>query len=255
MAMWGAIFFEATLIVIFILRYGDTSVGRDIATLLSCGIVAHLIYLPFYYYGIRVGAYHNYANQCLNGLIVLRLCYPANHDLLARISIIEKVKNRLFNNDHLFLNTYFNALTCSIFMLCALPLCTLIFIINTDQMRATGIAIILFSFFVAFEGAKARAAAAETNADAENRIVFTVGGLTALLVVVASVSWVVSAFYNRAEDGAFFNTGYASGYSDAKSGTTPKLETDFEKALWCNMVATEPHARPPGFTCLTGKKP
>ncbi len=37
----------------------------------------------------------------------------------------------------------------SMFVLCALPLFTLIYFINTDQMCITGIAIILFVFIVA----------------------------------------------------------------------------------------------------------
>lgn len=46
-----------------------------------------------------------------------------------------------------------------------------------------------------------------------------------------------------------FDLGYASGFSDAKSGSTPKRETDFNMALWC-INAYERHPPPPGFACF-----
>jgi hypothetical protein len=46
-----------------------------------------------------------------------------------------------------------------------------------------------------------------------------------------------------------FDLGYASGFSDAKSGSAPKRETDFNKAMWCiNTSGDTPP--PPGFACF-----
>jgi hypothetical protein len=51
----------------------------------------------------------------------------------------------------------------------------------------------------------------------------------------------------------FFDTGYASGYSDAKSSVPPKKETDFRKVLDCVFEANTKMPPPPGKGCLDKK--
>ena len=261
----AGVFYEATCIVIFNLLYGMHHVGRDVNTVSFYGLVCYLVYLPFYFLGIDVSAYHNYAAKGLNALIVLRLFYFGNRDLLANISIIDHSKKWLLDG-RLFLNTYINGLTIAVFFLCAIPLCTLIYLVNTDTMRVTGIAVILFSFFIAFDssrkntGARTQAQAIDIplfdeRKDALDKANHTIWEMKNLLKII-SIAAIICAiclpqtvdFYQR----SFFDLGYASGYNDAKSGTAAKRETGFKKALWCIEVSQQKIPMPPGYSCLSG---
>lgn len=87
MAMWGNIFFEMTAIIIFNLLFGASGVGRDVITLTFYGVLVHLLYIPFYCYGIDLSSEHNNAQKIINALIVLRLLLPFSQDLLHRIAL------------------------------------------------------------------------------------------------------------------------------------------------------------------------
>ncbi|WP_338848953.1 hypothetical protein V8J88_08415 [Massilia sp. W12] len=149
-AMWGAIFSAVTLIIILDLLYGDSKVGKDINTLISYIAVAHLLYLPFYYHGYQVAIYHNTAVKIINALIIFRLFYLGDRTLFSAIAFIEKTKLIIPNKKRPFSN-YVNGLTVTLFIVCAIPFFTLIYIINTDKMRITGIAVVLLVFFIAIE--------------------------------------------------------------------------------------------------------
>jgi hypothetical protein len=249
-------FFEATGIIIFNLLYGKYSVGRDINALSSFGLIFTFIYLLFYFAGINASVQQNLIANVLNGLIVLRCVYMTERDLFAVASPIGQLKKWLLNR-YWFVNAYINALTVAVFALCAVPLFVMMYLINTDQMRASGIAVILFAFFVAFENAKRYAAldAAvadvepvaldEASIEAEQHAMFIARFV--YFVVACSIAYAVGVVADDKE--RFFNVGYASGYADAKSGAAPKKETDFEKALWCNMVKLNGQANPPGMQC------
>jgi hypothetical protein len=49
---------------------------------------------------------------------------------------------------------------------------------------------------------------------------------------------------------SFFNSGYASGFNDAKSNAPPKKETDFDKVLKCVFEANHNWPQPKGKGCL-----
>lgn len=263
MAMWCNILVDVNLIIIAALRWGDRSEARDICTLASIGVLIHLAYLPFYHNGIDVSAYHNGAQKIINWLIIARLFYVGERDIIAPVSLISRTKN-FFLNERFFLNEYVNGLTAVVTIFCAAPLCTLIYIINTDEMRATGIAIILFSFYIALSSAGKRIAetidveATQAKRDAlavaneryrELEVWFIVFAVAAAIVglgLVASVN-----FYKV----SFFDAGYASGFNDAKSGAAPKRETDFKKALACIEVNRAHFPAPSDVGCPAKAKP
>lgn len=271
LAMWGTVFVDATAIIILNLLYGEHSVGRDTNTLNFYGIVCHLVYIPLFYGGYHVGAYHNIAIKCINALIVLRLFYFGSRDLLANIAIIERAKKWLLS-DRFLLNHYVNGLTFAIFLLCAIPLCTLIYLINTDEMRITGIAVILFSFFVAFDIARKRKAGISTidvQQAATGKSVSAVTRARVLRLVrrarreVAEMRGFIKFVYlgsalificllavteGTIKRDTIFS--YATGYVDAKTGKPPRVGTDIQKLMKCFNVKTEGKPPPPTKECI-----
>ena len=257
MAMWSTVLFDLTVIIIFNLEFGNNSCVRDIGTLNLYAVIFHLIYIPCFFYGYQFGDYHNYAIKCVNGLIALRLFYFGERELLSRISIITPPKKWLLGRNW-FINSYVNGLTVTIFALCAAPLFTLIYLINTDKMRITGIAIILFSFYVAIEHSKKRILigatpkpeivppAKEDNAApiaaphddanelarAKTRIESLVEACKILIggFIVCSFLGGYAAHFKSKK---MFVFGYAFGYADGKSGTKPKSETRFTRLVDC----------------------
>lgn len=269
MAIWGDIFFEATVIIIFNLLYGMESIGHDTNTLNFYALICHLIFVVFYFYGYQVAEYHNNAIKFLNALIVLRLFYFGSREFLSKIAIIEHSKKWLLDS-RLFVNTYVNGLTIALFFLCAIPLFTLIYIINTDQMRVTGIAIILFTFFIAIEKSdKTRDAEiakrtvlplddiSDAHADqatqAHERVIAQVATIAntvdkanfkffdieffkdicKMLAIILVGVLIVCALLLQAKNRSIFNYGYAAGYTDAKSGDKPKMETNWNLLQQC----------------------
>lgn len=243
-AVWGNVFFDATVIIIFNVLYGNSLVGRDANTLNFYALIFHVIYLPFYYGGYQVAIYHNTAIKVINALIVLRLCYFGERELLASIAIIERLKRVFYQHRWLF-STYVNGLTITLFFLCALPLFSLIYIINTDEMRITGIAVVLFTFFIAIEFSEHRknqsaAAPAPALSEAEktelvqvkesrNIYLSLVKGLCLFIIV----GWFFAGLVMRAKEAQFFTRGYANGYTDGKAGKAPISKEHTEKLLEC----------------------
>lgn len=249
MAMWGVVFSELTTIIILHLLYGTTGVGRDVNTLNFYGVVFHLLYIPFYCYGIDFSTEHNNASKCINALIVGRLLLPLSPDLLRRIALLDYAKD-WFHAHRLFVSQYVNGLTISIFILCALPLFIMIYLTNTDQMRITGIAIVLFAFFIAIESAKKAAPPAEPpqprSINEEDSALSKAAGqepsfdrreFLVTLFVAVIVAFVLVNFRpsDTAKDRAYL-TGYASGYSDGKNGVKPKSSVRLNKLLYCQLV-------------------
>lgn len=241
--------------------YGTENIEHDVNTLNFYALVCHLIFVAFYFYGYQVADYHNYAAKLINGLTVLRLFYFGNREFFSRIAIIEHCKNWLFDS-RCFVNNYINGMTIALFVLCAIPLFTLIYFINTDQMRVTGIAIILFAFFTAIEKSDknktaktSRDATAKINNDVIIQVVMPTNVVApqgdakdvdffnieffkdtckmlaiALVLVLAGGQLVMYA-----REQTMFSLGYASGYTDGKSGAKPKSETDFKKLMRCSF--------------------
>jgi hypothetical protein len=257
MAMWSNILFEATVIIILNLRYGTESIGRDVNALKFYAVLAHLAYIPFYFQGIDVSAYHNYGVMGINGLILLRLFYFGDRDLLSRIAVIEYSKKWLLDN-RWFVNSYINGLTTAIFTFCAVPLFTLIYLINTDRMRVTGIAIILFAFLLAIENStKKRAASAAKSfldeaprggnktipilAQVNDAIELVaakerIKAITYLLKIAVGVivaGYVIGALMIQGEGQKKFLFGYAFGFADGKNGVKPKAEVRLERLVKC----------------------
>ena len=269
MAMWSNILFEATVIIILNLRYGTESIGRDVNTLKAYAVLLHLAYIPFYFNDIDVGIYHDYGVRGINGLIVLRLFYFGKRDLLARIAIIEHSKKWLLDS-RWFVNSYINGLTIAVFTICAIPLCTMIYIINTDQMRVTGIAIILFAFFTAIEnsskiraanaakstlaaaavakGSTATIAAQHADAkelvEAKERIKDLTGHLKTAGGVIAA-GYFICFLMVQGEGQKKFLFGYAFGFADGKSGVKPKAEVRLERLVKCFDRGDGGGGRPP----------
>ncbi len=251
MAMWGGIFVELTAMIIFNLRYGRTALGRDINTLIFYGVVLHLLYIPFYSYGIDLSAYHNNAQKGLNALIVLRLLLPLQQDLLQRIAVIEYAK-AWFHQNQPFVRQYVNGLTVSIFILCALPLFTLMYFINSDQMRITGIAIVLYAFFVAFENSKTeqkpapqpRPAVQENdNTDVDAKFITLpkedvelLRNGVKLLAGLLAIAFITALAVSGSNKESTFLSGYAAGYHDGKTGAPPKTTMNLGKMLYCQLV-------------------
>ena len=50
------------------------------------GVLIHIAYLPFFFYGINLAALHNDAHKTINTLIELRLLYIGGKELLRLIS-------------------------------------------------------------------------------------------------------------------------------------------------------------------------
>jgi hypothetical protein len=248
--------YEAVGIVLFNLLYGKYSVGRDINTLSFFGLICYAIYLPFYFAGADASEAHNNAAKILNVAIVIRCVYMTERDLFATFSPINIVKKWLLKRQW-FVNSYINTLTVAVFAFLAVPLFTMMYFINTDEMRAAGIAVVLFAFYVAFENAK-RAAPEETiapdveSAGSDNTDFFHPENMLfgARLIYFGVVFCVLLGYAEFVETKEkFFNVGYASGYSDAKSGVAPKKEADFSKAVWCNMARMPGQPNPPGLSC------
>ncbi len=245
MAMWGAIFSATTVIIIFNLLYGHSKVGKDINTLISYIAIFHLIYLPFYFYGYQVSIYHNTAVKVINALIVLRLCYFGDRELLSRISITERAKDVFHKKSKLFSN-YVNGITIALFFLCAVPLFTLIYIINTDEMRITGIAVVLFTFFIAIEfsdhkikKAKIANSISSLNEDEQSEleklresrsewVTFSkILGAALVIVILYSIA------SGRGIESTYFSLGYSDGYNDGKNGSAKISKEHQEKLLQC----------------------
>lgn len=250
MAMWGNIFFEMTAIIIFNLLFGASGVGRDVITLTFYGVLVHLLYIPFYCYGIDLSSEHNNAQKIINALIVLRLLLPFSQDLLRRIALLEYAKG-WFHVNRLFVSQYVNGLTISIFILCALPLFTMIYFINTDQMRMTGIAIVLFAFFIAIESTKkaqqsaeqakpsTRETTAENTTDSKSPAQENADhtrGFVMLLIACFAAFVAFNLWPSDSQQDRMYKTGYASGYQDGKNGVKPKSSVRLGKMLYCHLV-------------------
>ena len=253
------LFYEATCIIIFNLLYGRYSVGRDINTFNTFALFFALIYFFLSFANIDASTQLNFVAKGINGLIILRCVFPTERALFAQFSPIEITKKWILKRQW-FVNAYINGLTVAIFVFCAIPLFTMMYLINTDEMRASGIAVVLFAFAVAFESAKRYATTApsvaapaeqdeQSIADEEHTMGIARAVYCMLVVIAASIFVSYTDLERR-----FFNVGYASGYSDAKSGAVPKKETDFQKSLWCNMVMVRGQSNPPGLSCDDGPK-
>lgn len=257
MAMWCALFFMATVSIILSLLYGQSNVGRDVNTLVFYIPILHLIYLPFYYYGYQFAIYHNTAVKFINALILLRLCYFGERELFSRIAFIERTKTIFQNNRWLF-SYYVNGLTITLFFLCAMPLFTLIYIINTDEMRITGIAVVLFTFFIAIEVSDRRTKQSANNSpsisivkeaeqDALNKLTNSSNFYKAIAQILGAALIAVilfSALSIRAKEVSYFKYGYNDGYTDGKNGKAPISDKNREKLLNCyrydsNNIAKE----------------
>ncbi len=249
MALWGMTLFELTAIIIFNLLYGSTGVGRDINTLNFYAVLLHLLYIPFYCYGIDLSDYHNNAAKCFNYLIVLRLLLPLQQDLLQRIALVEYAK-AWFQQNQPFVRQYINGLTISIFLLCALPLFTLIYFINTDQMRITGIAIVLFAFATAFQNSKTEQKPAPQPSPAVQEIdeadakfvtlpkeeVEFLRYATKVLAILLAITLITTMLMAGPKKEDMFLSGYAAGYHDGKNGSPPKTTMNLGKMLYCQLV-------------------
>lgn len=245
MAMWGATFFMMIVAIIINLLYGDRKIGKDVNTLLFYIPIAHLIYIPFYFYGYQVSIYHNTAVKVINALIVLRLCYFGDRELLSRISITERAKDVFHKKSKLFSN-YVNGITIALFFLCAVPLFTLIYIINTDEMRITGIAVVLFTFFIAIEfsdhkikKAKIANSISSLNEDEQSElkklresrsewVTFSkILGAALVIVILYSIA------SGRGVESTYFSLGYSDKYNDGKNGSAKISKEHQEKLLQC----------------------
>ncbi len=193
----------------------------------------------------------------INGLIVLRLFYFGDRDLLSRIAVIEYSKKWLLDS-RWFINSYINGLTITIFTFCAIPLFTLIYLINTDKMRVTGIAIILFTFFIAIENStkgraanKAKSAPADVPAAKEGAAHIAAQGgteeelayaedhikdqneLLRLTNAVIIAGFFICLLMIQGEGQKKFLFGYAFGYADGKNDVKPKAEVRLERLVKC----------------------
>jgi hypothetical protein len=268
-AIWANVFLEATIIIIFGLLYSDQSIGRDVNTINFYSLLSHLIYLPCYYQGYQVGEYHNYAIKFLEAVFYLRLCYFGNRALLAHVSVIGFSKQWLLSR-RWFVNSYINGLTGVLFAVCAIPLFTMIWLINTDQMRASGIGIVLFVFFIATEYAKRNspAAAAQPTAnlttpapeiaptdlaaiEEAKRINGGLLYLAQVLAVVLGLALIIGFFALERNTDLNLNFGYAIGYADGKAGKKPQSEVDLAKLVQCYNPPDLGTGRPapPGPEC------
>jgi hypothetical protein len=262
-------FYEATCILIFNLLYGRHSVGRDINFLSILGLISIPIYFFLSFVGVDASQQQRFFAKALNVLIVIRCLYMAERDLFATFSPINIAKKWLLKRQW-FVNSYINTLTVAVFAFLAVPLFTMMYFINTDEMRASGIAAILFAFYIAFEKAKNQLATPATNEVARvepvtgaeqdelakaNEIIFElnfwVKTLLVMFVILGIGLFASVKFYKV----SFFDAGYASGYSDAKSGAAPKREANFQKALDCIEVNRNRFPTPSDAGCPAIGKP
>jgi hypothetical protein len=267
MAILADLFFSVAIVIIFNLLYGEENTGRDVNTLNFYATIIHLIYIPSYYYGYQFAMYHNYAAQVINGLIVLRLFYFGSRQILSRIAIIEHSKKWLMSSNF-FLNQYVNGLTIALFILCAIPLFTLIYCINTEQMRVTGIAIVLYAFYVAIDYSnknraikavsdaaipmKTRTAEATQDIEAQlkdasfyiQRLKEVCKGLITLVLGLLIFGYVVLEVKNEAK----FNLGYYFGYDDASRKVEPRMKADWKTLKECYLNTD--YKRGPSKECI-----
>lgn len=261
MAMWGDILFGATTILIFALLFGQSCAGRDINTLDTWALLAHLIYIPCYASGLQVAEYHNLAIKVINAVIVVRLFYFGQREFFVRISIIELAKNWLLTR-HPASGAVFNRLTLALFVLCAIPLFTLIYLINTDRMTISGIAIVLFAFYVATSPANRPANPAPRNPEAAisgrfqirrgmlKELRMTNWILTTILILTLLVGWVILGVREK----VMFHLGYSAGYQDGKSGAQPKMEVNWERLIRCYGFDGYGKPPPPDPACKLDEK-
>jgi hypothetical protein len=265
MAICADVFFSMTVIIIFNYLYGKESIGHDINTLNFYGVLCHLLYMACYIYRYDVSALHNYAAKFLNGLIILRLFYFGNREVFAKIAIIEYAKRWRLDR-RWFFNSYVNGMTIALFVFCAIPWFTLIYIINTDQIRVTGIAIVLLTFFIVIEKSdkkrRVNAVKNTTNSiksgttetvicttstlsaddvtitkqlvDAKTAMSIFKNGCVVLIVTLVAVL-AVGSIVTSGREQMMFSLGYASGYTDGKTGAKPKSNTDFNKMMRCSF--------------------
>lgn len=261
--------FDATCIIIFYLLYGMHSVGRDISTLSFYGVVLHVMYIACYFLRIEFSEIHNMLSKGINGLIILRIIFITPNELFAVISPIHHIRKFLLSKEWFF-NFYPNILTVAIFALCAVPLSVMIYVINTDEMRASGIAAILFAFYVAFEKGKSQSVTPvenesiqikpKNNAEQDdlakaNEIIFELNFWLKIIFVIAVILAIGITASIKFYKVSFFDAGYASGYSDAKSGAASKREANFQKALDCIEVNRNRFPTPSDAGCPANGKP
>lgn len=260
MTLWSGVLYEATIVIVFGLLFGMRHVGRDINMLNCCAVLFYLVYMLFYYCGINVSEYHNWFATCINVLIVVRLCYFGSRDVFVSISHVLHFEKWLLDR-RWFFNPYINGLTITLCIFCAIPLCALIYQINTDRMRITGIAIILFAFYAAIEVAnKRRLAQAVAHGDdslggrvglvvstSQNAIAaYLLTQFTRLKLTIHRVTWpevllwwmVVIAmllgwFIFQHEQKMMFKFGYVSGYADGESGQKKKIDEQWLLLMRC----------------------
>jgi FtsH-binding integral membrane protein len=264
-----ATFFDASCIIIFNLLYGRHSVGRDINTLSFYGVVLHAMYLACYFLRIEFSEIHNMLSKGLNGLIILRIIFITSSELFYVISPIHHIKKFLLHRKWLA-SSQLNSLIVAVFALCAVPLSIMIYVINTDEMRASGIAVILFAFYVAFEKGKSESVVSVENQivhitpkhDTEqvdlakaNEIIFELNFWLKIIFVIAVIMALGITASIKFYKVSFFDAGYASGYSDAKSGAASKREANFEKALACIEVNRNRFPSPSDAGCPASDKP
>jgi FtsH-binding integral membrane protein len=214
----------------------------------------------FYYCGINVSEYHNWIATCINVLTVVRLCYFGSRDVFVSLSHILHFEKWLLDR-RWFFNPYINGLTITLCIFCAIPLCALIYQINTDRMRITGIAIILFAFYVAIEVAnKRRLAQAVAHGDdglggrvglvvpmSPNAIsAYLTTQFTKIKLTIRRFKWnevllwwifgmalFLGWFVFQHEQKMMFKFGYVSGYSDAESGKKKKIDEQWLIMMRC----------------------
>jgi hypothetical protein len=117
-------------------------------------------------------------------------------------------------------------------------------------MTISGIAIVLFAFYVATSPAN-RPATAARNPEAAisgrfqlrhgmlNELRKTLWLLLAMFALAVMIGWIVLG----ARQKAAFHLGYSAGYQDGKSGVAPKMEVSWEKLIRC--YGWDGHGRPP----------
>jgi hypothetical protein len=148
------VFLEVTVIVVTALLFGDKNVVRDINEFNTYALMAHLLYLPFFFAGV-LAVYHNTAINVLLCLAAVRLLYfgPCTADgdfkglpifgLLGHVRVWWQAQPALQTHT---LNQYLPEI---LFFGAAIPLWAIMVRVNDLSVTVTIAVLMSFIFFIA----------------------------------------------------------------------------------------------------------
>lgn len=244
--------------VIFLsLLFKNKRISRDLNELNFYSMLIHLIYIPFYFYGVRA-IYHNTAINILLVAVAIRLVYfgkrtsDGDYQGLPVFGLLGLLR-MWYSAGSMTLKIKFAHLPSILFFGCAAPLWFIAYTSNDLQVALTVAGLMVFVFFIANQihkhhvqsennpiAASPDASLLKELASLQTYKYFTTAFGIALVLVIA-----FSMVMVHMKESTFFDRGYQEGYTDGKDGKKPISAEHKEKLLSCyrydpNTIAASP---------------